>query len=104
MSLRALDNNDDVERYIKVKEAIKKLEAEESRLKAIITDALTHEPGEKATHGGYVFSLQRRTSYTYSPECNEQAAHLKARQEYEEKTGLATIKSVSCWPVMKKER
>jgi len=103
-TFRALDDMKPVDDLIEVTEQIKKLEAKQEELRMIVLDALLSEPDQKNQYGGYDFSTNYRQTFTYSPELQEQEANLKAAKKYEEKKGIAKLKSSKVSLVMKRAR
>ncbi|HMB92992.1 MAG TPA: hypothetical protein VKP65_19235 [Rhodothermales bacterium] len=65
MSLRALDTNEPLERYLDLKAQIEHLTDELDAIKPMITAALMDEPEQRTWFRGHEITLGTRKSYAY---------------------------------------
>lgn len=100
-SLRGLEDQSTLDRYLEIKAQIKHLQDELSQIQDEVFRALDSEPGRTCEHMGCVLSIQYRTTYEYTPETQIAEQELKARKKYEESAGIAAIKSQSGYVVVR---
>jgi hypothetical protein len=91
------DNKPLLDRYLDIKAKIAQLEEELAAMKSevfAVVDDLAAETNEKRyTYKGFDFTVQYRTTYSYSEEVEDTTEWLKQKKRAEEKNGTAKIKS-----------
>ena len=92
MSLRFLDSDAPLQRYLELKAEIKRLYAELKELQPLILAALFEEPHQQTTYQGFELTIGERRTWDYSPKVKALQDELKALKKHEESTGLAAIK------------
>lgn len=103
-SLRALEDQRKLDRFVELKEQISMLEEEMNALREELFEALLEEPEQKVTHLGLELTIQYRSTYEYSMETQIADQELKARKKYERDAGVAAIKSQTGFIVAKRSR
>lgn len=91
-----------IDRYKEIKQQIKMLEQELEQLAPNLVTLLEVKGGTISDKRlGYTGYIGKRQTWQYSPETSVMDARLKSIQENERKTGVATVLSVSTYPVFK---
>jgi hypothetical protein len=89
-----------INRYREIKQQIKFLEDELDELKPNIVSIIESEGGE-IKNREYNARIQKRITFNYSNEIKELEKRLKELKKDEENNGIALIKNVSIFPVVK---
>ena len=101
MSLRALDTNEPLERYLELKGEIELLGEELDSLKPLITEALQAEPEQRTLFLGCEITLGNRKTYAYSEALQTQESALREAKRNERLSGAATVTRQVFFPVVK---
>jgi hypothetical protein len=106
-SLRALDDPNDLRRYLALKAERKRIDAELDALAPAIYSALLDEDGsrfETADPTGLpvVLEVRTRRSYEYSPRVQQMEAELKALKSYEQTARIAGCTKATGYVVVSK--
>ncbi len=104
MSLRALDDDQVLDRYLDVKAEIDRLTRELDGLKPVLTAALWDEPDHRTVHRGYEIALGFRKTYEYSEDVKVMERGVKKAKEYERHAGLAALTTERSFPIVKPVR
>jgi hypothetical protein len=89
-----------IARYVEIQAMIKLLEQEKDELKPNIISMLDESDGKIDTCDFKVWANCRKT-YTYSPKVEQMRQELLTLQQQEEKLGIAEIKSILVFPVVR---
>ncbi|HMB91804.1 MAG TPA: hypothetical protein VKP65_13210 [Rhodothermales bacterium] len=100
MSLRALDINEPLERYLDLKAQIEHLTEELDALKPMITAALMDEPEQRTLFRGHEITLGTRKSYAYSEEVQALEKALRDAKTIERLRGEAAVIRYTSFPVV----
>lgn len=91
-----------IDRYREIKQQIKMLERELEQLGPNLVTLLEANGGAISDKQlGYTGYIGKRQSWQYSPETSAMDEQLKNIQEKERKAGIATVSSVSTYPVFR---
>lgn len=101
MSLRALETNEPLDRFLEIKAEIAALEEELNQIKPEITAALWDEPEHSTLYRGCEITLSVRKSYEYSDEIKAHEKALKEAKMKERYDGTAVVIRASSFPVVK---
>ncbi len=101
MSLRALETDEPLRRYVEIKAEIQRLTDEMEALKPEITYALMEEPEERTIYAGCEITLSRRRSYEYSAELQAWEKALSDRKRIERLCGTAVVVKDQAFPVVR---
>ena len=100
MSLRALDTNEPLERYLDLKAQIEQLTEELDAIKPMITAALMDEPEQRTLFRGHEITLGMRKSYAYSEEVQAMEKALRDAKAIERMRGEAEVIRYTSFPVV----
>ena len=104
MSLRALDTNEPLERFVALTKQIRALQHERDALKDTITEALHYEPADGpgreqyVDFGGMRVELACRPRYVYTESVQGLEKQLRELKARERKTGAAFVQSMNYHP------
>jgi len=99
MSLRFLDSDAPLRRFIEIKSEIARLQDEIEELKPLITAALWEEPENVTVFMGHEIKLATRRYFEYSKAVETLAKTLKERKKQEETDGTAVLVKQISFPV-----
>ena len=88
-----------ISRYREIKEQLALLEQEMEELKPNLVTLLEANGGKLAV--GYTGYTQSRKSWQYSPDLEARKDAIKQLQKQEEESGIATVKSITTYPVFR---
>ena len=100
MSLRALDTDEPLRRYLELKIEIDRLSEEMEALKGEITAALWEEPENRCLFMDYEIMLGIRRTYAYSDAVQKMEQDLKSLKAYERSRGLAEVTRHTSFPIV----
>ena len=103
MSLRALDTDEPLQRFVDLTREIRALEKERDALKGEITEALYREPTDGpgqpfVDFSGFRIELACRPRYTYTEAVQDLEKQLRELKAKERKTGAAFVESLNYHP------
>ena len=103
MSLRALDTDEPLQRFVELTKQIRALEKERDALKGEITEALYREPAEGNAQpyvdfGGFRIELACRPRYTYTQAVQDLEKEIREMKARERKSGAAFVQSLNYHP------
>ncbi len=101
MSLRYLDDQTPLIRYLELKAEIRRLEEELKALQPVILAALWEEPEHRTEYAGYELTVGTRRSYAYSEHVDRLQEELRALKKQEEQDGTALIKRHTSFVVVR---
>ena len=101
MSLRYLDSDEPLRRFIQIKSEITQLQSELDELKPLITAALWEEPDNATIFLSHEIKLATRRFYEYSEAVENLSNKLKSLKKQEEHNGPAVIVKQISFPVCK---
>lgn len=101
MSLRYLEDETALIRYLELKAEIKRLKQELEDLQPTILNALWEEPENRTEYGGYELTVGMRKSYEYSERVARLQDELKALKKQEEADGTARLKRHTSFVVVR---
>ncbi len=101
MSLRALESNEPLDRFLEIKAEIEALQEELERLKPEITAALWEEPEHQTLYRGCEITLSVRKSYQYSEAVKANEKALREAKMKERFDGTAVVVRAVSFPVVK---
>jgi hypothetical protein len=91
-----------INRYREIKQQLALLEQEMEELKPNLVTLLEQNGGKISDKSlGISAYIQSKKSWQYSAEVEAQKEVIKRLQKHEEDTGIATVKSVSSFPVFR---
>jgi hypothetical protein len=91
-----------INRYREIKQQLALLEQEMEELKPNLVTLLEQNGGKISDKSlGISGHLQSKKTWQYSVEVEAQKEVIKQLQKHEEETGIATVKSVSTFPVFR---
>ena len=90
-TLRALDDPDDLRRFLDLRSERDRIDAELASLSPVILAALEAEDGSRLDVSGYVIEARIRRSYAYSDEVTETEAYLRDLRATERGNGVARV-------------
>ncbi len=102
MSLRALDTDRPLHRYLALKAEIERLNGELDALKPLITAALWDEPDHRTVCDGFEITLGVRRTYQYSAAVKSLETTLQGARERERATGVAMVVREASYPIAKR--
>jgi hypothetical protein len=91
-----------ISRYREIKDQIKLLEQEMEELKPNLVTLLEANGGKLADKSlGFSGYTQSRKTWQYSPDLEAKKEAIRELQKHEEETGIATVKSITTYPVFR---
>jgi hypothetical protein len=102
--LRALDDQQPLERFLALKAEIKRLEEELAELQPLILSALYDEPEQRTTFRGVELSVGMRRTWAYSEAVEKLEDELKALKKHEERAGIAAVSRYTSYVITKAAR
>lgn len=103
-ALRHLDDPDDLERFLDLREERDRIDAELAALAPVILAALEAEDDGQTEARGYVLAAKVRRSYAYSAEVEETAGYLRDLKARERSVGTAAVDGVTSYVEVKASR
>jgi hypothetical protein len=101
MSLRYLESDAPLERYLEIKAEMKRLEAELKELQPLILAALWEEPEQKAVHAGFELNIGTRRSYAYTDAVKALEGEVRRLKKEADTQGLATLNRQTSFVVVR---
>ena len=94
-TLRALDDPDDLTRYLDLRAERARIDDELAALAPVILDALEREDGQRLSVQGLLLEARTKRTYTYSDEVVETESYLKDLRAAERANGVARVRTAT---------